>query len=151
MRIFLRIPLVVLFCFYAISCSDAGDNTPIQAVKDGVEDLDNSLENIELVREGTFIGDSGYETSGTARLFLNSGTETYSLVLDNFRSDPGPNLDVYLAENDRASGFENLGDLKSTNGTLRYDFPASLFDPANDHVLIWCANASINFGTAVLR
>jgi len=40
--------------------------------------------------------------------------------------------------------------LKSVGGTLRYDFPASEFDPSFDTALIWCQQLSQLFGAANL-
>jgi hypothetical protein len=84
-------------------------------------------------------------------LFFNQEDNIYSLVLEEFSTENGPRLEVYLASNSSASGFETLGLLRSTNGTLRYDFSPAQFREENNHVLIWCSEFNVNFGTAVLR
>ncbi len=137
--------LAVVVFGSAVSCGTE-DNVPTETATDSTEGL--LAEN--LVSSGSFEGDTGHTVEGSAELFFNSETNTYSLVLDEFTSDNGPRLNVYLATNSSASSFTDLGPLTSTNGTLRYDFPASQFNPARDNVLIWCVQFGINFGTAAL-
>ncbi len=125
-------------------------DTPTVTMNDPVDDLMDESSGIESIGQAQFTGDNNYNVSGSAEIFYDTSADSYSLVLSNFNSDNGPRLEVYLATDDNATSFKSLGDLKSTNGTMRYDFSSSDFDSSNTHVLIWCSAFSQNFGTAVL-
>jgi hypothetical protein len=105
----------------------------------------------QLQVSGAFQSLGNYTVNGDVDLFYNSDTDTYSLVLSQFFSSNGPDLRVYLSEGAGINNSLNLGALTSTNGRLRYDFPASQFDPAFNYVLIWCEDFSVTFGQARLN
>ena len=96
--------------------------------------------------------------SGTAKL-LKQTDGTYIVRLENFQTENGPKLEVYLSKavkpNSSATvssvGFINLGDLKSVNGSQNYAVPAGTDVSQFKSVVIWCTTFSVNFISAPLE
>ncbi len=106
--------------------------------------------------EGQFMGSGRYDVSGDA-LVLNDGTEQRFLRFENFESDNGPDLDVYLsAAPADASGSELeedwilLGELRGNIGDQNYELDPSIDLERYSTVVIWCTRFSAQFGTAGL-
>ena len=130
-----------------IACGPPKDRVPTTPASDSTEDLQGD----QVLSAGTLSGANGYTSSGDVQLIFSADTQTYSLIFENFSSSNGPDLKVYLGTDSSATDFINLGDLKSTSGTLRYDFPASRFKSEFDTAIIWCERFSQLFGVADLR
>ena len=133
-------------CFafiFALSLIGCGEQDKVSNVL--VQDSTDDLAQGEVVGTTSLVG-VGHISEGDVQLIYVAETNTYSLVMENFRSQNGPDLKVYLSEGSQPGNFLDLGGLKSTNGTLRYDFPAAQFDERFDHVLIWCAKFGVTFG-----
>ena len=92
---------------------------------------------------------AAHPTNGTVRVVETSGTR--KLVFENFKTDPGPDLDVYLSDSQGASTFINLGDLKATSGKFEYTIASTVDLKTTKHVLIWCVTFSVLFGHAELK
>jgi hypothetical protein len=96
--------------------------------------------------------------SGTAKL-LRQQNGTYTIRLENFMTENGPLLEVYLSaavkptnsNSVSSSSFINLGVLKSTNGSQNYAVPASSNVAQYKSVVIWCTTFSVNFISAALE
>lgn len=102
---------------------------------------------IVTLYEAEFLGNSRYDISGQADV-LNDGTEQRFLRFENFASDNGPDLKVYLrAEN---GDFVSLGDLKGNVGDQNYEIPADVDLSVFSIVDIWCERFGVGFGTAQL-
>jgi len=99
---------------------------------------------------GTFVdGDWIHKTQGTARIItLDDGSSV--LRLEDFKTTNGPDVYVYLATDDKATEFIDLGRLKANNGNQNYELP-DVDLSKYDKVLIWCKAFSILFGTAELN
>ncbi|MXW90023.1 MAG: DM13 domain-containing protein, partial [Acidimicrobiaceae bacterium] len=76
---------------------------------------------------------------------------------EDFRTDNGPDLNVYLsaAPPDAAAGdfdddFVDLGDLKGNVGSQNYEIPAGLDLDHYSTVAIWCVRFGVVFGAAEL-
>ena len=79
---------------------------------------------------------------------LNNGTEQRFLRLENFVSDNGPDLKVYLrADNGE---FISLGDLTGNIGDQNYEIPVGVDLDVFRNVEIWCERFSAGFGVATL-
>ena len=100
------------------------------------------------VAEGSFIN-GAHVTSGTAKIVLNNGAN--NLVLQNFKTDAGPDLKIYLSNDLNAGSFINLGDLKSTNGNLVYTITGNPDFSTYKYVLVWCEQFAVRFGSAELK
>ena len=99
---------------------------------------------------GTFVG-RDHPTSGNA-LVLGDGSGQRFLRFEEFETDNGPDLNVYLV-NSSAGGvddFIDLGDLKGNIGDQNYEVPADADLAVYDTVLIWCVRFSSPFGEATL-
>ena len=73
------------------------------------------------------------------------------LVFDNFKTDNGPALRVWLSKNTGVADYINLGNLKAVNGNFYYPLTAAQNTTTYNHVLIWCEAFSVLFGHAVLQ
>ena len=104
---------------------------------------------------GSFI-DRSHPTEGSARV-LGDGSGQRFLRFEDFRTDNGPDLNVYLsaAPPDAPAGdfdddFVDLGDLKGNVGSQNYEIPAGLDLDRYSTVAIWCVRFGVVFGAAEL-
>ena len=104
---------------------------------------------------GSFI-DRSHPTEGSARV-LGDGSGLRFLRLEDFRTDNGPDLNVYLSDAppDAPAGafdddFVDLGDLKGNVGSQNYEIPAGLDLDRYSTVAIWCVRFGVVFGAADL-
>lgn len=131
-------PALILFATLLSACNgvpeeNADDEVPV----DG-----------QVLALGDFI-DGAHPTSGKVEI-VEDDAGTVSLVMTDFLSDNGPDLFVYLATDTSASDIIDLGALRATSGTLNYELPSGSYDAEYDHVLIWCDQFSVLFGSAEL-
>ncbi len=133
--------------------ADAEANLGASAAS-GAEETSASPQVVRLV-EGVFI-DRNHPTEGTA-VVLNDGTQQRFLRFEDFATDNGPDLNVYLsaAAADAPEGaldddFVDLGDLKGNIGAQNYEIPTSVDLSRHGTVVIWCVRFGVAFGTAAL-
>ncbi|WP_170061119.1 DM13 domain-containing protein [Spirosoma aerolatum] len=101
----------------------------------------------KLLASGNF--QNGVHTvSGRVRLYGRNGKQT--LVFENFRSDTGPDLRIYLANDTQASTFTEVSLLTAT-GNFFVDVPSTITLSQQRYVLIWCKRFSVHFGNAELK
>ena len=108
-------------------------------------------ENIPTDYSGIFIGvdDGIHDAQGDAYTTpLEDGNNV--LRLENFKSTNGPDLYVYLATDNNASEFINLGELKANKGNQNYEIPDDTDLSKYSKVLIWCKAFGVLFGSAEL-
>jgi len=111
---------------------------------------------IVTLAEGGFIPLGRYSGEGTA-LVLNDGTDQRFLRFENFSTDNGPDLRVYLTASD-ANGdtgafdddFVDLGVLKGNIGDQNYEIPTDVDLSVYDTVVVWCVRFSTPFTAADL-
>ena len=96
---------------------------------------------------GDFTGNSRYDVNGQA-LVLNDGTDERFLRFENFESNNGPDLKVYLRADD--GEFVSLGELKGNIGDQNYVIPTDVDLDTFSTVEIWCERFSVGFGQAPL-
>jgi hypothetical protein len=133
----LFIPAIIIACFVT-SCAK---NTPDRAVED--------LPSGTIISSGTF-QNNAHPVSGTVKLIQDASGKK-SLVFENFRSDNGPDLWVWLSSNTNAANYQEVGLLKAVNGHFSYELSPSVNHTSNNKVLIWCKGFSVLFGHAVLQ
>ena len=104
---------------------------------------------------GPFISRS-HPTEGSAWV-LGDGSGQRFLRLEDFRTDNGPDLNVYLSATSPdapASAFDDdfvdLGDLKGNVGSQNYEIPVGLDLDHYSTVAIWCVRFGVVFGAADL-
>lgn len=134
----LRFLLSLWFIVFLVSCKKE-NNTPDQPVDE------MAPPGMEIVK-GTFTSTPGHKVSGTAKVFEENGRK--ELRLENFTSTNGPDLRVYLSKDLGASAFISLGSLKSVNGNQNYVITGMPDFAEYKHVLIWCEQFTVLFGSA---
>ena len=89
-----------------------------------------------------------HPTSGTAQIL--EVNNTFVLRFENFKTDDGPGLYVYLSRDTEAIDFISLGELKAIAGNMNYDINAEIEFNEYKNVLVWCEPFSVLFGYAQL-
>jgi hypothetical protein len=100
---------------------------------------------------GSFVS-RDHATSGSA-IVLGDGSGQRFLRFENFATDNGPDLNVYLVNSSTGdvSDFVDLGDLKGNIGAQNYEIPVGTDLTVYDTVVVWCVRFSSNFGDATLQ
>lgn len=106
---------------------------------------------VDTANKVTFKGNfmsNVHATSGMVNVVEKGGKR--SLVFTDFKTDAGPDLRIYLAENTALRNFIDVAKLdKSGNFTI--ELPDTV-DPAKQKfVIIWCKPFSVLFGNAELK
>ncbi len=129
---------VILFSVLAFSCKKEVTNPPSTTILDG----------LTTIYQATFTG-SAHTTTGTVKLSKDASGKKY-LVFDNFKTDSGPDLRVYLSEDLGASNYTEITN-KVINGTYQLNVDSSVDTDKKRKVLIWCKSFSVLFGSADLK
>lgn len=136
--------LIAFFALLSWSCVKNETLTPVvqtpsQAVVTGTQE---SL--------GTF-SNGAHVVSGTVKLVADkTDAKKKYLSFENFKTDAGPDLYVYLAEDKAAKGFTTVMKLDKT-GTFVLDVPTNADLTKQKYVLIWCQQFTVLFGSAKLE
>lgn len=101
-----------------------------------------------LIGQGTFVANA-HPTSGTVKLTSKSGKQTLSF--EDFKTDKGPDLRVYVSKTTDTSDFIEAGNLKSLSGNFNYVLNTPVDIKQYKYVLIWCEDAAVLFGNAELK
>jgi hypothetical protein len=123
--------LFIALIFTAIACKDQ----PLMETPANTEDK-------EVLFAGTFES-SAHPTSGTVEI-QSDGTNR-NLVFENFKTDNGPDLRVYLSKDKTDNDFIDLGTLKGTQGSFFYELDSSVNLDEYSTILIWCEDFSVLF------
>ncbi|MBA3750928.1 MAG: DM13 domain-containing protein [Nitrosopumilus sp.] len=109
-------------------------------------------QSIQKIRGGLFIGveDGIHNVEGTATIIPLIDNSTI-IRLENLMATNGPDLHIYLATDNTATDFVDVGKLKANNGNQNYDILLGTDLSKYDTVLIWCKAFSVLFGSADLR
>jgi hypothetical protein len=142
---------IALLLFTLISCS----KSEVAADSSGPTQTNNMTEGgavnttgKKLLFEGNFTNGS-YTTSGKAGIYQDDKGEI-SLVFDNFMTNAGPDLRIYMAEDKSVSNFIEITN-KVENGNKSYVLPKTWDSAKQRQVLIWCKQFSVLFGSAELK
>jgi hypothetical protein len=156
----------------AVVASDAPPDEPSEVQSsepalDAVEDpaptdapvtTEASEPEIVTLAEGSFIS-RAHGGEGIATV-LTDGSEQRFLRFEQFATDNGPDLNVYLTtadadapegEFDRSGEFIDLGDLKGNIGDQNYEIPPDVDVERFDTVVVWCVRFSVAFTSADLN
>ena len=100
---------------------------------------------------GNFIGtgDGVHDVQGVSKV-IEIDQVSY-LRFEDFTAANGPDLHVYLATDNDASEFVDLGLLKANNGNQNYEIPDDVNLEKYNKVLVWCQMFSVLFGSAELQ
>ena len=138
----------------AMEMNEAMEGEPAEVEAEEDEPV---MENtITELASGSFEGRS-HPAVGTAR-FISDGNQTFLRLEDDFATDNGPDLNVYLSRAgiDAPSGdfdddFIDLGDLRGNIGSQNYELPDGV-DPTDwGTVVIWCVRFAVAFGAAPIN
>jgi Electron transfer DM13 len=87
-----------------------------------------------------------HPTTGAATVYEDAaGLRT--LVFENFKTDAGPDLRIYLSTDLKATTFTEISK-KVENGNTMYTIPKDLDLKKQANVVIWCKQFSVLFGSA---
>jgi hypothetical protein len=102
-----------------------------------------------VLSSGSFVS-SGHTTIGTVKI-VSDNSNIKRLVFENFRTDNGPDLRVWLSPNNNGSPYQEVGPLKAVSGNFSYELGPAINHSTNNRVLIWCEDFSVLFGYAILQ
>ncbi|MEZ5375345.1 MAG: DM13 domain-containing protein [Acidimicrobiales bacterium] len=102
---------------------------------------------VETLTTGTFVSNE-HPTEGSG-FTLGDGDRIF-LRFENFETDNGPDLNVYLRSSADPDDYLDLGDLKGNIGDQNYELPADIDLDRYDLVDIWCVRFGVSFGSAQL-
>jgi Electron transfer DM13 len=139
-KIFVVLTIGALFA--ACSKQNATPTVPI----DDMVDTTSS----ELSFNGSFMNGPYGTVTGTANIYADS-TGAYVLALEDFQTSNGPDLHVYLSQEELPIHFIDLGNLKSTNGNQVYAVPEGVDFESYKYALIHCQQYNHLFGSSLLE
>lgn len=111
-------------------------------------DSSNIPTDLTTISQGTF-GADAHATSGTVKLAKDAADKRY-LVFENLKSDAGPDIRIWMAEDKTAKNYVELSN-KVALGSYKLDVPTDLDATKKSWVLIWCKQFSVLFGSAQLK
>lgn len=104
----------------------------------------------EKISAGTFM-DGVHPTSGKVEIVLDKiDTKKKYLSFSGFKTDAGPDLRIYLAEDTKAKAYTEISKLTKT-GDFLVELPSEAMPDKQMYVLIWCQRFSVLFGSAKLE
>lgn len=130
---------LLVFSTFMFSCKkdEAVVNPPAEVVA-----------GLTTVYQGSFTG-SAHTTTGTVKLAKDAAGKKY-LVFDNFKTDSGPDLRVWLSDDLKGTNYAEITN-KVINGAYQLDVSANVDTDKMRKVLIWCKSFSVLFGSADLK
>jgi len=129
------IPVLVLFT----ACKKEKTNTSVVSM----DPVDTTA---QLAYRSVFTDGPYGTTMGVAKIFKKNNN--YSLVLDSFSVNSGPDLHVYLSKERQPINFIDLGVLRNTNGTQVYTISGMPDFMEYKFALIHCQAFDHLFGSA---
>jgi len=116
-----------------------------------MQTMNGDPQRVMTSHSGRFVGvDDGIHNAQRVALVVPLEDGKNILRFEDFHSTNGPDLHVYLATDNTASDFVNLGRLKANNGNQNYEIPEGTDISKYDTALIWCKQFSVLFGHAEL-
>lgn len=131
--------------FMMIGCTKNIELTPITQATPINIDATKPAEATGMFSNGVHV------VSGTVKVVVDKtdATKKY-LSFENFKTDTGPDLYIYLAEDKSATGAVSVTKLDKT-GTFTLDIPTTANLTKQKYVLVWCKQFSVHFGSAKLE
>jgi hypothetical protein len=104
----------------------------------------------KILAEGFFEGLAGHQAFGKVILIVIKD-KRYIRFEENFSVTNGPDLFVYLGQNNQYQSENNLGKLKGNLGSQNYELSESIKELDFNEVWVWCRAFSAPFGKAILK
>ena len=101
----------------------------------------------ELKVQSAFVA-KAHEVQGQAMIYEQDGSST--LRFENFETVNGPNLHIYLAADENAHDFVDLGPIKATKGNVNYSLPSDVDLTKYNQVIVFCVPFKVVFSLADL-
>jgi Electron transfer DM13 len=133
------VAIIAVSSFFVISCKK--NNVPDAASE--------TLPTGTVISSGTFTSNA-HPSSGTVKVVKDAANNTF-LVFENFKTDNGPDVHVWLSPNTTGTTYQEVGLLKAVSGSFSYALGSSFNYTTNNRVLLWCKSFSVLFGNAVLQ
>ena len=89
--------------------------------------------------------------SVTGQALLIESEDEKILRFENFETDNGPNLHIYLSSDLGDDDYIDLGPIKATKGNVNYQIDASIDTTKYNKVLVWCVPFKVLFSYAELN
>ena len=105
-------------------------------------------------KDGVVVAQSDFQrrihsVAGEALLIEHDGQKT--LRFEDFQTDNGPQLHIYLAKDLGAKDFVDLGPIRATRGDVNYVVDPAIDVAEYDKVLVWCVPFGVLFSYADLN
>ncbi|MEM7740767.1 MAG: DM13 domain-containing protein [Pseudomonadota bacterium] len=111
----------------------------------------------EILSSGTFENSRQHDGQGTATIVKLDDGRTVVRLSDDFRTDRGPDLKVWLVEDQVINASDvtdenylSLGGLRRARGAGEYEIPADVDVSNYREVVIWCRAFRVLFTSAEL-
>ncbi|RYU91833.1 DM13 domain-containing protein [Emticicia agri] len=102
-----------------------------------------------LLAKGTFQS-AVHTTSGEIKVYRDENGKR-ALIFENFRTDSGPDLRIYMAEDKALTNFIEVSNKVNTMGNYSVALPDEADLSKHTYVLIWCKRFAVLFGSAELK
>ncbi len=140
-----KLIILIVFGLFAISCKK---EEVLVATLPSKTETEIKMEAVK-VSAGSFMN-GAHPTSGKVEIVEDKTDKTKKyLSFTDLKSDAGPDLRIYLAEDTKAKGFTEVAKLSKT-GTFLLEIPTAAMLDKQKYVLIWCEDFSVLFGSAKL-
>jgi len=100
-----------------------------------------------LVTSANFVARK-HDVKGSAVLIEQNTNRI--LRFEDFETVNGPNLHIYLASDETAENFVDLGPIKATKGNVNYEIPDDVDLEKYNTVLVYCVPFKVVFSLAEL-
>ena len=134
----------ILFISSAIVACTKQNATPTEPVHDMVDTTASSQ-----LYKGMFMNGPYGTVSGTVSIYEDSSGNV--LALKDFKTSNGPDLHVYLSQEEQPIHFIDLGKLKSTSGDQVYNLAENVDFETYKYALIHCQQYNHLFGSTLLE
>lgn len=103
----------------------------------------------ELIKSGTFYGQSDHITKGTVMIEKRDG-KTLVTLSEDFYLDGAPAPTLGFSNKGKFQPLTEFSKLKSLRGKQVYELPAGIMAAAFDTFTVWCSKFSVPLGSAKL-
>jgi hypothetical protein len=100
-----------------------------------------------IIRNGTFNATT-HNVKG--KVLLIKSEDKLILRMEDFESDGGPDVFIYLSPDRDVDDIVNLGKMRATKGDINYNVPSDTDIDKYNHVLVYCVPYTVIFGYAEL-
>ena len=137
-----KLIVAFLLTFVVFGCAKNEDLTPSTEIMAKVNPV--------AITTGSFVG-AVHPTSGSIKVAEDAQDKTKKyLIFENFKTDPGPDLKIYLSDDLKATNFIEVAKLEKT-GDFSVLVPTTADLNKQKYVLIWCKQFAVLFGSAQLK